>query len=440
MRPPRRRRAGRGRWRAESAHGGRLDASAAARARSGEVSEPPAHCDIAVVGAGIVGLAVARELIARNPRSSVCVLERESEVSRHQTGHNSGVIHAGIYYAPGSLKARLCVQGAREMYAYCESRDIPHARCGKVIVASGPSQIGALEELARRARANGVADVGRVSAQGLRELEPHARGVAALHSPGSGIVDYAAVARALADDVRAAGGTVALDCEVCSVRGSQRGLRLSHARGETRAASAVFCAGVWADRVARAAGADSDPRILPFRGAYLRLVPARTELVRALIYPVPDPSLPFLGVHFTRTVGGEVLVGPTALPAMARDPAAPTRERAGELLELLAWPGTWRMFGRWWRAGASELGHALVRASLVRAAARYVPELSTHDVRPAFTGMRAQAVARDGRLIDDFVFSRSERAVHVRSAPSPGATAALAIAHHVAEQVERWVL
>ena len=534
--------------------------------------------DIAVVGAGIVGLAVARELALRDPRRRVVVLEREDRVGTHQTGRNSGVVHAGIYYTPGSLKARLCVAGMRELAAYCEARGLAYERCGKLIVALEPGELPALDELERRGNANGVPGLRRVDAAGLRKVEPHAAGIAALHSPETAIVDFAAIARAYADDVRDAGGEIVtgaavegievraagaavspadarvgaadhaaagspavadvgsadsatvdsepsavadvgsgdsatIDSESSAVArdgaadhaapqsgssavpgdgaadpttahsessavardgaadhaapqsGSSavpgdgaadpttahsessavardgaanprvvdlvapgRRIVLRHSRGEVVAGFAVFCAGAWSDRLAMMAGAPADPRIVPFRGSYLRLVPNRRELVRGLIYPVPDPRFPFLGVHLTRHLGGDVLIGPTAL-------LAPTSGR--RLGATLRWPGTWRMARRWWRTGLTELHHAISPAALTRAAARYVPELQPGDAEPAWAGVRAQAVARDGRLVDDFAFSHTERALHVRNAPSPAATASLAIAKHVVDEVER---
>jgi (S)-2-hydroxyglutarate dehydrogenase len=399
--------------------------------RTSQNAEPPERCDLAVVGGGIVGLAVARELIRRHPRASVCVLEREAELGAHQTSHNSGVIHAGVYYEPGSLKARLCVEGARELYAYCEQRGIASERCGKVIVATDRSELDRLEELERRGKANGVPGLRRIDPAGIEEIEPHARGIAGLHSPQTGIADFAAVAHSYAQDVLDAGATVATDCEVEGVAVAGRTLRLAHARGGTEAGHAIFCAGAWADRLAVTAGADPDPRIVPFRGAYLRLVPARRHLVRSLIYPVPDPSLPFLGVHLSKHIDGDVLIGPTALIAGARDAYRIGRVRREDVLATLAWPGTWRMLGRWWRTGITELRHAALRRAFVEAAARYVPGLEVDDVEPAFAGVRAQALARDGRLVDDFVFSATDRALHVRNAPSPAATSSLAIARYV---------
>jgi L-2-hydroxyglutarate oxidase len=406
----------------------------------GEISRPtplPERCDLAIVGGGIIGLAVARELVRRNPRASVCLLEREAEIATHQTGHNSGVIHAGVYYEPGSLKARLCVEGARELYEYCEQRGIAHERCGKVILATDASELGRLDELERRGLANGVPGLRRIDAAGVEQLEPHARALAGLHSPDTGIVDFEAVARCYAQDVLEAGATVATGCGVEGVSATGRSLRLAHAHGATEAGHAVFCAGAWADRLAIAAGADPDPRIVPFRGAYLRLARERRDLVRSLIYPVPDPALPFLGVHLTKHIDGEVLIGPTAMIAGARDAYRLSTVRRRDLLETLRWPGTWRLLARSWTSGVTELRHATLRSAFVRAAARYVPELRAGEVQPAFAGVRAQALTRDGRLVEDFVFSHTERALHVRNAPSPAATSSLAIARHIADEAQR---
>ena len=384
-----------------------------------------------------MGLAVARELMRRHPRASICVLERERELATHQTGHSSGVIHAGIYYQPGSLKARLCVQGAAELYDYCEQHGIAHERCGKVILAIEPAELPRLDELLRRGLANRVPGLRRVAPAQLAALEPHARALAGLHSPSTGIVDFAAVARALARDIHEGGGLIATGCEVTDICAARRSLRLGCAGGTLLAGNAVFCAGAWADRLAVAAGAAPDPRVVPFRGAYLRLSDERRDLVRSLIYPVPDPSLPFLGVHLSRRIDGEVLVGPTALLVGARDAYKLTMLRPADALQTLTWPGTWRMARRWWRTGVREMGMAASRHLLARSAARYVPELRARDLRPSFSGVRAQALARDGRLLDDFLFAHTERALHVRNAPSPAASSSLAIARHVAEQAER---
>jgi 2-hydroxyglutarate dehydrogenase len=392
--------------------------------------------DVAVVGAGILGLATARELLARKPDLKVTVLDREDEVGFHQTGHNSGVIHGGIYYAPGSLKARLCVEGARDMYEYCEQHGIEAKRCGKLIVATRDEELPGLDELERRATANEVPGLRRLSAEEIKEIEPHASGVAALHSPATGVVDFRQVARALADDVRAGGGEVRLGYEVAKVDTSNGGVRLRASSGDELAANqAVFCAGPWSDRLALEAGADADPRIVPFRGAYLTLRPERADLVKSLIYPVPDPSLPFLGVHLSRHVDDEVTIGPTALLAAARDPRQ--KLSTSDLAATLAWPGSWKMVRRWWRTGLTEIKHALSKRALVRDAQRYVPELTLDDVRPGHFGIRAQALGRDGKLIDDFVFAQTGSVLHVRNAPSPGATASLAIARMIADRVDQ---
>ena len=401
-------------------------------------SDPAGGHDLAVVGAGIVGLAVARELLRRRPGLRLVVIDKEPRVGAHQTGHNSGVVHAGIYYQPGSLKARLCVEGAAALFDYCEQREIALERCGKVIVALHERELGRLDELERRGRANGVPGLRRLDAAGLREVEPHAAGIAALHSPNTAIVDFPAVTRALADDVRAAGGELLLGSEVVAAeRRPGGGLLLRGADGrETVTNCAVFCAGLWADRVARSAGADADPRIVPFRGQYLTLAPAARPLVRGLIYPVPDPALPFLGVHLTKHVSGEVWAGPSALLVGARDAYAIGRLRPRDLRETLAWPGTWKVMARYWRSGVDELRLAASRRAFAAACARYVPQLREQDLLPGQAGVRAQAVSRDGRLVDDFVFSQSPDALHVRNAPSPAATSALAIAGMIADRAE----
>jgi 2-hydroxyglutarate dehydrogenase len=347
------------------------------------------------------------------------------------------VIHAGVYYAPGSLKARLCVQGARDLYEFCEEKAIPFERCGKVIVVTDPSELPRLDELERRSRANGVPGMRRLDADGIREVEPHASGIAGLHSPGTGIVDFRMVAQAFADDFTSAGGVLATSCDAHRLSPGARTLRIAHSQGMTEAGYAICCGGAWADRLAVASGADPDPRIVPFRGAYLKLVPERRHLVRSLIYPVPDPSLPFLGVHLTKRIDGEVLIGPTALLAGARDAYRLRRLRVVDVRETLGWPGSWRLFRRWWRTGLREMRHAASRAAFVAAATRYLPELEAADVMPSFAGIRAQAVDRRGSLVDDFSFSLTERALHVRNAPSPAATSSLSIARRIVDEAER---
>ncbi len=323
--------------------------------------------------------------------------------------------------------------------AVCLLRSARHPlrKSGKLIIAAHRSELPRLEELERRATASGVVGVRRIGAAEIALIEPHARGVAALYSPETGVVDFHAVTSALARDVLDAGAAVATRCEVQDIRSERRGLSLVHGRGALLAGHAIFCAGAWADRLAVTAGAGADPRIVPFRGAYLRLLPERRHLVRSQIYPVPDPSLPFLGVHLSRNIDGEVLLGPTALIALARDAYRAGTVRRRDVLDTFAWPGTWRMLARSWRTGAAEARHAALRAAVARAGARYVPELAAADVRPAFAGIRAQALGRNGALLDDFVLSTTPRALHVRNAPSPGATASLAIARHIVDQAQR---
>jgi L-2-hydroxyglutarate oxidase LhgO len=406
----------------------------------------PGHgYDLAVIGAGIVGLAVAREFLLRRPGARVVVVDRERSVGQHQTGHNSGVIHSGIYYAPGSLKARLCVEGARLMYAYCEQHQIPHDRCGKLIVAISEDELPRLADLEARGRANGVPGLRRLTAAQIREVEPGARGVAALHSPATGIVDYGAVAAMMERELRDAGADFALGREVTAVRRDRGRTVLATSAGPVAAAWAIGCAGLWADRLAVRAGAPGDPRIVPFRGAYLRLAPGQDQVVRGMIYPVPDPDLPFLGVHITRRIDGSVLLGPTALLVAARDgyrpwpgSAAAVPRLLGDLRETLAWPGTWGVARRFWRTGISEVRLAASRRAFIRACARYLPGLSAATIAPGtVAGVRAQAVARDGRLVDDFVISDTPGATHVRNAPSPAATSSLALAREIVDRAER---
>jgi 2-hydroxyglutarate dehydrogenase len=387
------------------------------------VAVAPAECDLAVVGGGILGLAVARELKRRRPGLSAVVLERGPAVAGGQTGANSGVIHAGIYYAPGSLKARLCVEGARELYEFCDEHGIRYDRCGKVIVARDEGELPALDELERRGRENQVPGLRRLSASQLPEVEPACVGVAALHSPATGIVDFSEVARAIAADLSASGTPVALNHGIRAVEAGSGRIALTHEQGKTRARFAVFCAGIGSDKLAVAAGASPDPRIVPFRGAYLYLRPEKRELVRSLIYPVPDPSLPFLGVHLTRHIDGNVSLGPTAMLAP---------RGVGDLV----WPGTAKMAIKWWRTGITEIRHRIFKRTLARAAADYVPAIEPGDFDGGFAGRRAQALGRDGKLVDDFVVSETERALHVRNAPSPAATSSLALARLIADKAE----
>jgi (S)-2-hydroxyglutarate dehydrogenase len=400
------------------------------------MSEPPRTCDFVVIGGGILGLAVAREMLARHPGASLCVLEREDRLAAHQTSHSSGVIHGGIYYAPGSLKARLCVEGSRLLYAYCEEAGIETRRDGKLIVATEEFELPRLDELERRGRANEVPGLRRIGADEISEIEPHARGIAALHSPATGVVDFARVAAGFAADIEAVGGTVVTGCEVRDLAPRGPVVAVRHSSGTTEAGFAISCAGAWSDRLAVAAGAPAEPRIVPFRGAYLRLRPERRELVRASIYPAPDPELPFLGGHLTRGIDGEVLLGPSALMVGARDAYRLGRLRRRDLADNLSWPGTWRLVRRFWRTGLTELRHASSRRAFVADLRRFVPELEVADVLPGPSGIRAQALDRDGRLVDDFVVHPTEHALHVRNAPSPAATSSLALAKLIADRAD----
>jgi 2-hydroxyglutarate dehydrogenase len=366
----------------------------------------------------------------------VAVLEREPAIGAHQTGHSSGVIHSGIYYEPGSLKARLCVAGARELYQYCHRRGIVARRTGKLIVAADPDELQRLAELERRGIANGVPGLRRVDAAGLCEIEPHVAGIAGLHSPETGVVDFGQVAAAYAEDLGERSGVVISGCGVSAIDEAGTSAVVRHRAGETRARAVVVCAGAWADRLAVSAGAPLEPRIVPFRGAYLRLQAERAHLVHASIYPVPDPELPFLGAHLTRGPDDTVLLGPSALIAGALDAYRPGRLSAPDLRRTLAWSGTWRLARRHWRAGLAEIHRGVSKRAFVGAARRLVPELRSEDFVSGPAGVRAQAIGRDGALVDDFVVTRTERAVHVRNAPSPAATSALPLARLIADEAE----
>jgi L-2-hydroxyglutarate oxidase LhgO len=395
--------------------------------------------DVVVIGAGILGLAVARELEHRHAGLRLAVLDKEPKIGQHQTGHNSGVIHSGIYYAPGSLKARLCVEGSRNLYAYCEEKGIPTDRCGKVIVASSDEEVPRLENLFSRGQANGVEGLEMIGPDRLREIEPHCVGVKALWSPNTGIVDYDRVARAYADDVRAAGGEVLPGYEVFGFQERPSAVVLETPAGEVEAKHAVACAGLHADRVARMTGAPRAPRIVPFRGDYWVLRPDRAFLARNLIYPVPDPTFPFLGVHFTRRLDdGAVWLGPNAVLAFAREGYRRLDTRPRDLLDAVSYPGFQKLAGKFWRTGLEEMVRDFSKAAFLRSLRRYVPELELADLLPGPSGVRAQALGPDGTLVDDFVFNtQGNRIVHVRNAPSPGATSSLAIGRMIADTAEQ---
>lgn len=393
--------------------------------------------ELAVIGGGIVGLAAAREVLHRRPGTDVVVLEKEPEVARHQSGHNSGVIHSGIYYAPGSLKARLCVAGAAEVYGYAERKGIPVERCGKLIVALQDDELPRLQELYRRGLANGVPGVELVGPEQICEREPQVEGVAGIWSPETGIIDFRRVALALADDVRETGGRILTSHRVTGLRETGAGV-VVRTSGETVLAERVLsCAGLYSDQVARLSGAPADPVIVPFRGDYWQLKPSRRQLVRNLVYPVPDPSLPFLGVHFTRRIDdGAIWLGPNAVLAFAREGYRRRDLRLHELVGVLTRPGFLRLARRYWRTGGAELYRDLSKRAFVAACRRFVPQLSVDDVMPGPSGVRAQSLGRQGDLVDDFVVHRQgSRLVHLRNAPSPAATSALALARLVADEV-----
>jgi L-2-hydroxyglutarate oxidase LhgO len=390
---------------------------------------------VVIVGGGIVGLAAAR-LLAGETGGDVTVLEKEAAIGGHQTSHNSGVVHAGIYYAPGSLKARLCRRGVGMMRDFCAANDVPYQECGKLIVATEESELGRLDELERRAEANGVPGVRRLDAAGLQTIEPHARGVAALHSPETAITDFGAVAAAMAAELRGRGGEIRTGCPVRRIERSPGRVAVELESGERIGADRVIvCGGLQSDRLAAASGEPLEPRIVPFRGEYWRLRDERADLVRGLIYPVPDPDLPFLGVHLTRTVAGSVLIGPNALMALSREGYRRSSFRRADLGQTLRWPGTWRMLRQHWRAGVDEVTRAASKGAFVRDAQRYVPELQSADVVRAPAGVRAQAIDRDGALVDDFRLGGDERVVWVRNAPSPAATSSLAIAEELSARL-----
>lgn len=393
---------------------------------------------IGVIGAGIVGLALARRLTLHRPGTRVTVLEKEDRVAAHQTGHNSGVVHAGLYYRPGSLKATLCRRGVGLLRDYCAEYGLPYQEVGKVLVAADADDEARLDDVERRARDNGVPGVTRLGPEGLRAIEPHAAGVAALHSPTTAVTDFVAVAEQFADDVRRSGGRVLLNTPVLDLRQEHDGVRVltGDPRGERtihRFDRLVICGGLHSDRLARMAGAAEDPRVVPFRGQYHELVPERRHLVNGLLYPVPDPRYPFLGVHLTRHVHGEVMAGPNAILATALEGYRARDVRTRELARTLSWPGFWRLARRHWTAGARETLVSASRAAFAARARRLLPELAAADLRPASSGVRAQALARDGSLLDDFHVDTHGRVVCVRNAPSPAATSSLAIAEFLTD-------
>ena len=397
-------------------------------------TETPRY-DVAIIGGGIVGLATARTLLHRFPALRLLLLEKESRVATHQTGHNSGVIHSGVYYRPGSLKATLCVTGGRRLEQFCQSRGIPVHRCGKVIVAVEPQELPRLEMVYERGLANGVPGLSRIGPERLCELEPQVQGLQALHLPGVAIVDYVTVANAFRDDVAASGGAVRISTRVTRLDPEDGGWRVGTTQGAYRARFLINCGGLHADRLGGLAGERSSVRIVPFRGEYYTLPDSRASLVRGLVYPVPDPALPFLGIHLTKLLSGGVHVGPNAVLALKREGYRRADCSMRDCVEMAFSPGFWRMAGRYWRAGLTEAMRSWSRQRFLRAAQRLVPALCASDLLPCPAGVRAQAVERDGRLLDDFALYASPRALHVYNAPSPAATASLSIGEAIVERV-----
>ncbi len=398
-----------------------------------------ADADVAVIGAGILGLATAMALATRHDGLRVVALEQESSVGRHQSGNNSGVIHSGLYYRPGSAKARMAVAGAERMYAFCAEHGIGAERCGKLVVATDESELERMRELHRRGDANGVPDIREVGPDELREFEPHAAGVRALHVPSTGIADYAGVCETYRQQLEAAGGAVRLRSRVGAIRVDSDGVQLSTTTGVVRSRYAVNCAGLQADRVARRAGASAarDLRIVPFRGEYYDLVPEARGMLRNLIYPVPDPAFPFLGVHFTRRLDGSVEAGPNAVLALKREGYRWRDMSMRDTAESLAWPGLLRLASHHWRTGLGEVWRSARKPAFVRALQRLMPELESHQLVRGGAGVRAQALRRDGSLADDFEIARQDRMIHILNAPSPGATASLVIGEEIAAQAEQ---
>ena len=387
--------------------------------------------DVAVIGGGIIGLATAMTLARRHPDRRFVVLEKESEIAQHQTGHNSGVIHAGIYYAPGSQKAGFCYTGNLELRRYCDERGIDYEMCGKVIVATDESEVSRLHDLFERGKANGVERLELVGRERLREIEPHAAGVEAIWSPETGIVDYRRVCRAYATDFGEMGGELRLNTRVEHVGRRGNTVNIDTDQGSIAALGVINCAGLQADMIARAMGERVGLRIVPFRGEYFSLRPEKERLVNGLIYPVPDPKLPFLGVHFTKRIDDSVEAGPNAVLSLAREGYGKTSFRVDEALDIATHPGFWRMSMTHWMTGMKEQYRSLFRSSFVRSLQKLVPEVQPEDVWRPSAGVRAQAIDDTGRLLQDFRIVQGDRAVHVLNAPSPAATSSLPISRHI---------
>lgn len=392
---------------------------------------------IVVVGGGIIGLAAAWRIGQRFPEARVTVLEKEAEPGRHQSSHNSGVLHAGLYYKPGSRKARLAVRGIREMVEFCQRHSIAHEVCGKVVVAATAEEVPRLKGLLERGTANGLAGLRWLDVDAMHEIEPHAAGVAAVHVPQEGIADYPAVCRTLVEEIGAQGGEVITSAEVRGIVQDGAGWRVESTAGDYAADRIVTCAGLQADRVAALTGRPRQVIIVPFRGEYYNLRKERQYLVRNLIYPVPDPNFPFLGVHFTRMIHGGIEAGPNAVLAFSREGYRKSDVRVRDLADALAFPGLWKFLGKYSRLCWQEVRRSFSKELFCATLQRLVPELQLEDLEPGGSGVRAQAMTRDGALVEDFHFVEGPRELHVVNAPSPGATASLAIGEEIAEALSR---
>jgi (S)-2-hydroxyglutarate dehydrogenase len=390
---------------------------------------------VVVVGGGIVGLAAAYRLSEPGRGVQVTVLEKEFAVCRHQSGHNSGVLHAGLYYKPGSRKARLAVRGIRQMVEFCESHSIAHQICGKVVVATAEDEIPRLRALFERGQQNGLRDLRLLSPAELHEIEPHAAGLAAIRVPEEGIVDYPQVCRALVEEIRARGGDVVVKARVDAIRRDGTGWRILSTAGDYPCDRLVTCGGLYSDRLAALTGRRRDVRIVPFRGEYYKIRPERQQLVRNLIYPVPDPKFPFLGVHFTRLIHGGVEAGPNAVLALAREGYTKSRVNLADLFDTLSFGGLWKFVAKYKRMCWEETRRSFSRDLFCASLQRLVPEIQPEDLAPGGSGVRAQAMAPDGSLVEDFHFVEGPRELHVVNAPSPGATASLAIAEEIVERI-----
>ena len=393
--------------------------------------------DIAVVGGGIVGLATSRELLSRHPRLKLANVEKEAVYNRHQTGRNSGVIHSGIYYKPGSLKAKLCVEGRKLAWEYLERKGIPYRQVGKLIVATEESELGRLHDLWVRGQQNGIENLELLDEAAIREREPACRGIKAIFSPVTGIVDWGLVSRTYADDAQELGADMYLGHQVVAIERGSGTTRLLTPKGEIEAKAVITCGGLYSDKLAQMTGGARDPKIVPFRGDYLILKPEKSSLVRGNIYPVPDPEFPFLGVHFTPRMDGSIWLGPNAVLSFAREGYSFFDINPAELWDALTYPGFFKLARKFWKVGAGEMYRDLVRSAYVQALQRYIPELTPDDCLPGPAGVRAQAMAPDGSLVDDFIFEGDAGVVHVRNAPSPAATSSLAIAKHIADDAEQ---